>query len=315
MKKSNLVIGMLPIAALFALASSTRCFAETSADDTKAEAKVVKANNKVKVNLSSPEATVRTFVAAINAGDVDAMIACIYGAKPLVGKDGAAFRATVAKDAAQGRSPNLAIGEVKIIIDTKPIRFETAVHLVEREKPLTIPSLLEMTRADDGWKIIPLSKARLLADEESKLRSLADEESPTQSLKPDVLLFTASMLAQMTQDMGASREGVLLANCMSNLRQVALAAMQLSQDRDEKFDFTQGNFVTKLNVFAHDERIFLDPKTDFVFGMNPQMENAGWEKSNRQQKRCCFTPAKTACLISITVAQPSSHSPMGTSKL
>ncbi len=272
------VLKMSVIAALLAFTSSTRCWAETRANDTKVAAAKTTVK-KVKVDLSSPEKTVRTFVAAINVQDIDAMIACVYGAKPLVGKDGAAFRAMVAKDAARESSGNLAIGEVKIFIDADLIRLETVCRLQSGGETVVAPSVLEMTRADDGWKIIPLSEAKR-QEAMDKLGAIeqqnqeADAENAIQAKpQPDFLLLTASMLAQMVQDTRASVEGALCDKCMNNLKQVALAAMQFVQEYDEKLDFTQGDFVTKLNTFARDESIFFDPKTNSVFGLNSQLAN------------------------------------------
>ena len=278
------VLKMLVIAALLAFTSSTRCWAETRAHDTKvAAAKVAAAKTtvkRVKVDLSSPEKTVRTFVAAINAQDIDAMIACVYGAKPLKGKDGAAFRAMVEKDAAHAPSGNLAIGEIKMFVDVKPIRFETVCRFQSGGETIVAPSVLEMTRADDGWKIIPLSEAKRqeamnkLQATEQQNQDEADEKTSVQTKpQPDVLLLTASMLAQMVQDTRASVEGALREKCVSNLRQVALGAMMFSQENDEAFAFTQSDFVTKLNTFARDESIFFDPKTNSVFGLNSQLAN------------------------------------------
>ena len=78
MKKLNLIVAVLPLATLFALASSTRCFAESVASAKPVAKKaVVKKPLKVKIDLSSPERTVRSFVAAFSSNDFVSAAECV----------------------------------------------------------------------------------------------------------------------------------------------------------------------------------------------------------------------------------------------
>ena len=150
MKKSKLAIAALPVAALLAFASSTRCFAETRAETKSVEKKAMDEKSlKVKVDLSSPEATVRSLVAAFSAGEFVSLPKCIWGAKPISGSLQQIF-----KQEFEQSSASYEVKDIKVFIDSKPVILEALVTARGGGKVITSRSRLEMQRDNEGWKII-----------------------------------------------------------------------------------------------------------------------------------------------------------------
>ena len=270
-------------AALF-LTSSTRCFAETRPVETKpGEAKpmakkpTTEKSAKVKVDLSSPEATLRTFVAAFNEGDFASLPECIWGAK-LMSK---ALQQRFKQEFKQTPG-SYEVKDIKIFIDSNPIVLEAIATARGAGEVFTSHSRLEMRRDRQGWKIIP--------------RPLAEFDDLTRSdTNVDMLLVTATQMADADTVFEGYGPSIRLV-CVKNLQQVASAAIQFAQENDEKLSFDASNFREKLLPYAADEKLFQDPKTGNFFGMNAQLANVELGKIQNPGETVLFYTGKNDVL-------------------
>ena len=97
--------------------------------------------------------------------------------------------------------------------------------------------------------------------------------------------------------MKAQTPGVQFEKCQLNLRRLVIASMMFAQEHDERFAFAQANFVLRLRPYVpfvgKDARMFYDPKSGRVFGMNARMANLHLAKiSNAAQTVLFYTGSK-----------------------
>ena len=274
-------------ASVLALTSSTRCFAESGASAKPVAKAAAKKPLKVKIDLSSPERTVRTFVAAINAQDIDALIACAHGIKLPAGKQGAEVRSRLASRigmALPDASPVTSfvrVSDFQVDIQSSPVRVDCVVEIVLPSLNRRIRSSVLTKRDQDGWKILPTTQAEMEKMNEEQIRTNEGDDGVF-VLTIDPLLSTVTEIVQALPEVmrDTEREAQAAADMtgLINLQQVASAAMQFSQENDDKLAFDASNFRPKINAFVRNEKTFFNPKTGKPFAMNSALANIDLRK-------------------------------------
>ncbi len=270
-------------ASVLALTSSTRCFAESVASAKPVATKAVaKKSLKVKIDLSSPERTVRTFVAAINAQDIDALIACAHGIKLPAGKQGAEVRSRLASRigmALPDASPVtsfMRVSDFQVDIQSSPVRVECVVQIVLPSLNRRIRSSVLTKRDQDGWKILPTTQAEMEKMNEEQMQANEGDDGVF-VLTIDPLLSTVTEIVQalpeVMRDTERETQDAADMTGQANLRQLASAAMQFVQEYDEKMAFDASNFRERIKTYVRGEKTFLNPKTGQPFAMNPALAN------------------------------------------
>ncbi len=180
---------------------------------------------------SSPEKTVRAFVAALNAGHFEEAASYVEGSSPNADfktlgqrwkRDKPSFSVSVLASETKG---NKAVAKATLTIQptSQPANRQTQTGNVT----------LVLVRGSARWLLVPMSM------EEAKNASVNPRTSEI-----SLLTYMALML-QAPKAFESQRQSAQSAACQSNLKQIALAAYQLSQDKD-KLAMTPQNFRTKL---------------------------------------------------------------------
>lgn len=254
----NLIVA-LPVGAalLCALAthpSSTR-FAPQNAVARTVSANVASANvlavqlqatppvRVTQLDLSSPEKSVRAFVAALNFNRFEEAALCVDGASP--NADFKPLREMVGE------------GKNKIVLDKPVISmsvFSSSIngdHAVLKAK-VSVKSgknqqsqtgNIALVRRGARWLLVP-----------------ADLKTPSPAVS--YLSGFAAMVRSpqiIAGVMSHARDSARRSSCSSNLKQVALAALMLIQDNDEKIAMTPQNFKAKLFPYSKTMQIFRCP--------------------------------------------------------
>lgn len=140
---------------------------------------------------------------------------------------------------------------------------------------------LTLHRIGDEWKIVPLPKEEFYRS----FRGVFDS---------DILANFATYLARPQEVYEASAYG-----CLSNLKQVALAAFQFVQDNDEIFALQPATLVEQLAPYARSEKVFHcpDDKSDEVsYSFNPRLENVSLAKFAEPSRTVLFYEGKNGAL-------------------
>ncbi len=190
------------------------------------------------VDLSSPEATVRSFVAALDRVDLRAASACVAGGKPasqlsrlkpmLMGFE----KSTVTVVSLQEETAGAA----------STVSFQLAMDGGAANKG-TMSDRLPLRRYADGWKIVPGKPASL-----SKRQYMAS------------LLPFATAIARpqtLASWMNKTEEQV----CLSNMKQLGLAGVQFLADHRGKFTLKTATAKKSLEAYYPGiDRIFHCPQ-------------------------------------------------------
>ena len=213
------------------------------------------ANNKInhpagKIDLSSPELTVRSFVWAYNLGDLKSALQCVQNAPP--NEHVRAYEAALKQHI---QSLNVRIGDlhsyqnderatVTLLLTNQPeIENHSAGSTCER---------LHLRRENDIWRIIP---------------SIAP-------LQPDNEWTQEDSLARLAKFMGTpdgstiERQYSLAKSCQSNLRQVGLAFWQFVRDSEGAKFPARSDFKNQLKPYIVDDRIYLCPNVELQSGFS-----------------------------------------------
>ncbi|HVF10141.1 MAG TPA: hypothetical protein VNA16_05025 [Abditibacteriaceae bacterium] len=188
-------------------------------------------------DLSSPQAAVRSFIAALNHADLNQAAACVAGAEPSTAFSRA--QQNLKRDKVTFSISDLKI-ETKGNNATATLQLGTSVPRSTNE--LNEPSRLRLHREKIGWKIVPGARSTLATPEEA-----------------GVLQGIVTFLAHPNAFSG-TRGAALAASCRSNLRQLALGARQLRQDYDDKFALKASSFKKSLTPYVKSEMLFRCPE-------------------------------------------------------
>jgi len=289
--KRFLAVQVLPASAALACVlmsnqSSTRLAAQAAVAQA-AVAQTVSTNGMVlcqatEIDLSSPEKSVRAFVAAMNAGRFEEAALCVDGASPKA--------------------------------DFKPLRelMSGGKQNIPLEKPIVSLSALTSSTKGDKATIKAKVTVKIGANQQNQIESISLVRRGARWLivplnpqaPPKNAGYLASSVAiirspQLIADvMSRARERALRASCSSNLKQIALAALMLMQDHDEKIAMTPQNFKAKLFPYAKTMQIFRCPsvKSGESYSFNGNLANRSLSEISNPSQVVMFYEGKNGQL-------------------
>ncbi len=184
-------------------------------------------------DLSTPEATVRTFVAAINRGDYAAAGQCLV-------KPGQPAEVAELQKTFNGADPKLVITLEGLTSQTtgEKARVQARVKFTHPGPP---QETVELVRVDEAWKIMPP----------------ADDEVIHQPEPP--ILTTFAVLITHPDILKGNRHQGPRASCLSNLRQLGTAVMMLVQDHDERYALRADRTKAALTPYLKSQAVFRCP--------------------------------------------------------
>lgn len=200
-----------------------------------------------KPDLSTPEAAVRSFVSSFFSGEVRRAGMCVMG---------------VAQD------PRLAAAEQQMkVVPVKPadrpvvadvkatVNGESATAHVTYATPLPRGTAeaedVTLRRFNGEWKIVPLDAAAL--------KKAGAEMDANRNMKLRPIAVIAGSLANLPVVLAAANDAARRTVCLSNLKQVEVAALMFVQDSDEKLAIRADSFKKALMPYSKNEGIFHCP--------------------------------------------------------
>ena len=220
------------------------------------------------VDLSTPEKAVKAFAAALAARDVDGMASCIFGAHltPSL-KEG--FRA-------QRDIPGLKVlGSRQTSLSDSRVRLAVTLRLIspDRNEKLqkTVQDEIVAVRERDSWRLLPPGEGANL-DRLGILESFA-------------LIFAHPAALER------ARTAARAATALSNMKQVVIAGLMHTNDYDEKYFLTPGNFVKALTPYLKSKFVLtspLDPPGTVSFSINPNLTKDSFPMLAHPEKTVWF---------------------------
>jgi prepilin-type processing-associated H-X9-DG protein len=186
-------------------------------------------------DLSAPERTVQTLVAAINRGDLDAVAACVAG-----GKVSDELRAAL-----RGTRPTLSITNIRVKTRGDERAFIKATVSFASPGGSELNSRVEtaaLRREGRVWKIMP-----------PPLTDLTDGRRTITLLGK--IVWAASDVASIKP----TEQEAHTAASVANVRQICLAAMMLLQDSDEVYKVPPGDYKNALMPYVRNAAVFTSP--------------------------------------------------------
>lgn len=238
---------------------------------------VIASANAQQVNLSSPEATVNSFVASINQYNFKQAALCVAGAKPEAVGQIADLEQEIKKE-----KMIFSISNLRSSINGLNAKITLSLKMTVPTWPSQAPlqtEHLQLRQEKGKWKILPGNPKTFL------------------SVIPNNGAFTwlATLLAH--PELGATiRDRVQAATCMSNVKQLALAMSMFVYDHDNTFAITASSPLEKtLWPYVRNKTLFHCPSakketTDDAssYSFNANLENI--------QQASIKDPAKTILL-------------------
>lgn len=185
---------------------------------------------------STPEATVRSFLAAFESADMKAACACVKGAQPdnpilqglsqQIKKDTAKFTLSDVKSTVTGTSA-VVTGQV-------------TMKMGKSADAQTMATSVNLISSGGTWQIVP------------------DPDKVKEERKPDMVNALAYVLTD-TKVFTKARDAARAVSCLSNVKQIGLAAMMFLQDYDEVFKLKAESYKKSLMPYIKNETIFKCP--------------------------------------------------------
>ena len=251
---SSVAIACASITSLSSTRFATSAVA-TSAVATNVVAVQLQATPPVRVtqlDLSSPEKSVRSFIAAANANRFEEAALCVDGASPE-----ADFKPL--RELMGGEQPNISLSVLSSSINGDRAALKAKVTVKGGKSQQSQTGNIALVRRGARWLLVP-----------------ADMKTPSASV--NYLSGFAAMVRspQIIADaMSRARESARRSSCSSNLKQMAIAAMMMMQDNDEKIAMTPQNFKAKLLPHAGTMQVFRCPsiKSGESYSFNGNLAN------------------------------------------
>lgn len=218
-------------------------------------------------DLSSPKATVRTFIAAVNKRDKTAIQHCILG-ETRTDMLGLLF--------GSGQAPLPDYGIVTLLEEREGdhARVATEYTLKPPADPkganrplLPLVDLLTLEKQGERWLLVT-DPATTKAAKEGGNPGLLLMLGQTRPLSFAVALAAAP---EMVKAVEQARDAARSASCLSNLRQIGLALMLYMQDHDEYFPPKADAYVDKITTYTKTKQVFtcpLDPAGTTSYSFN-----------------------------------------------
>jgi prepilin-type processing-associated H-X9-DG protein len=198
-------------------------------------------------DLSAPEAAVRSYLDALNKGDLLGAAKCVAGTH-FEGKLPAGLQ-----QLQQGMRQLKSIVTIKNLrVETKGdnalAKFQVAAREPRLGQPPIASQVLPLRRERGVWKIA-------IRDPDTAMKSTLNKNQVFQGMA--VFLLRPSMADAVFAGVFANARA---ASCRSNLRQLALAAFQLVQERDEVFAIKAAALQKSLLPYGAAKELFICPE-------------------------------------------------------
>ncbi|MCW3052784.1 MAG: hypothetical protein JWN14_1954 [Chthonomonadales bacterium] len=216
-------------------------------------------------DLSSPKATVRSFIAAMKNRDLAMVGQCIQGAG----------NADLLKQMFGGESA-LPIESVVALVeekegDTTRVAAEYTLRLSSKPQdakngPLTLVDMFTLVKQGETWLLVkdPALTASANDTENSSVMLLGQ----TRPLSFAVALSASPEIAQAFKRAQSTAQAV---SCVSNVKQIALGVMVYVQDYDEVTPRKNASYVDQIDAYIKNREIFtcpLDPAGTISYTFN-----------------------------------------------
>ena len=209
-------------------------------------------------DLSSPKATVRSFVEGLVEKDSEKLAGCVKTTKPN-------------QELLNGFKNNegLDIQITNVVGETEGNTAKVAVEFnyTISGKSIVMVEFLKLEKIGEEWKIIPQLE---------RLNEITNPDDPTKP-PPHMLGLVASMVDATDETMKAMALGKLKAQATSSLtngKQLALGMLMYSQDYDEMMPYPAKNYKNLIYPYVKNEKVFHAPaappdeKVSYTFNKN-----------------------------------------------
>jgi prepilin-type processing-associated H-X9-DG protein len=194
---------------------------------------------ETKPDLSSPEATMKSFLAALGEANLVLAAKHLHAVEP-------SPRLGTLSTLMKGSIPRIALeniattpsGENRVTLSAKVLSFMPSTKQVDEQS-----SKIDLIKVGDEWKIAVPQDANL--------------ESP------DALTTMVCFVAYPDATLGKAKRAAQKAQCISNLKHIAMAAMMSAEEYDGKLKVTAANLQTKLAPYVKDQQIWRCPLDSF----------------------------------------------------
>jgi prepilin-type processing-associated H-X9-DG protein len=184
---------------------------------------------------STPEATVRTFLAAFGSGDLKTAVACVKGAQP-----SPVLMAELAQQIKK-EPVTFTLSNAKTVLNgaTAAVTGQVTIKSGKADKPQTFSTNVKLALSDGKWQIVP--------DPETPQRNYQDMVNGLAYVLTDSKVFTQA------------RETARAVSCLSNVKQICLGMIMFTQDSDEKFKLKPESYKKSIMPYIKNEAIFKCP--------------------------------------------------------
>ncbi len=200
-------------------------------------------------DLTTPEQTIRSFIAAMFNGEVKKAVMCVFGATldPRLDSLDADVKSQKAKGGGQQDALKISAISVKMEGDSATAEVKYAPPV---QQGMALEEKISLKRSGNDWKIVPLSTVELAA-------IAGQMEGKPGAAMPPVTVIASSITNY--QVLFAARERARTVSCLSNVKQISLAMLMYLQDYDEKFKLRADSYKAKLMPYCKNEQIFHCP--------------------------------------------------------
>jgi prepilin-type processing-associated H-X9-DG protein len=198
--------------------------------------------NRTGPDLSTPEHSVQSFVAAYQKLDMRQAAMCVYGVSLNTAMLDSFSHITPALRAQFRATLNLSLHNFKT--ETSG-RDATVVVDVGNNEGAPITERIPLRHTDGGWKIVGFDAKNAFSSQPSSAEFM--QASPVRILATSFLLFPVFV---------AAREKARVIVCRSNLKQLALGTLMWVQDHSDRGFFKAVDFKKSIMPYLKNAQIF-----------------------------------------------------------
>ncbi len=226
---------------------------------------------------ADPDSVIQAFVKAINQNDFESAARLVQG-----GKKGEALE--MARDEIQKArgAYTYEVKEVSFKFEGQMQDFATALIRLRLndaiDNRITHDERVKMQQIGNGWRLVPLSGEAFIG----LFQGFGGDS--------DLLERFASYLAHPE-----AVAKIRTSRCMGHLKLLGIAAIQFSQDWDEKFALKAQNYPEALHLYMRNDAILVCPLEDEganSYAFNAKLENANFFKIKQPEQTVMFYEGK-----------------------
>lgn len=231
------------------------------------------------VDLSTPEATIRSFLATVNAGEFSKATACVENARPSKLLD------TLAKSFVDAKA-RITISALTVSINgssaTAAVKTSATESNPPKGNPMESSETVSLRLTAGQWRILPFPAS------EARTRM--------GSSKPEFIGILATIVAS-PESVGQPPAPASV-SCLSNVKQLCLACLMYAQDNNERYPRLEG-FTKAIMPYVKNSTIFVCPDRKSPhqgYALNPSLSGARIARISR--------PAETVLLYEGASGKP-----------